>query len=420
MINNILIIILLLILILFVGFFTSSETAYLSLSKLKVRRLEEEGRKGAKTVAKLKRNMDRLLTTVLIGTNFLNSLVSALATALVIKIFGGGGVGVPTLAIAFFITTFGQIIPKTLAGLNPEGIACFSAAVLSSLEKILFPIVWLFERLSHIVVKLVEKIMKPGQSVVTEEELKTLIDLGETEGTIEKSESKMLNKIIKFNDLIVSDIMKHRTLLSSVEINSTYDEVIEEYIKTGFSNIVIYKEEQENVVGILNYKNLLFCSQKIDLQPGFISKIMDEVMFVPASFSIIDLLTKFREDERKFAVVLTEQGEMLGVVTMEDIIRIVFGRMTDENSYDNLPPEEKIKLISHNIFLVPGELKLEDINEILGLNLESDDMNSLGGWLLEQFGYLPSIGNVITKDNVIFTVEDVYQRRITSVRIKKS
>lgn len=420
MISNILFFVIIIILILCVGFFTSSETAYLSLSKLKVRHMEENGVKGSKIVARLKANMDRLLTTVLVGTNFLNSLVSALATAFVVKIFGGGGVGLPTLVTAFFITTFGQIIPKTLAGINPEKIACFTALALSILEKIFFPIIWLFERLSHSVIYIVEKIIKPRENLVTEEELKTLIEVGEREGTIEKDESKMLNKIITFNNLNVSDIMRHRSLVSSLEINSDYNTVIEEYKKTGYSNIIIYKENQENVVGVLNYKSLLFSSQNTDLEYGFISKLMDEVFFVPGTFNVIELLQKFRSNGEKFAVVLNEQGEMQGIVTMEDIIKVVFGRMTDENHYDSLPAEDKIKLINHNTFLVPGELKIEDVNEILGLKLDSEDMNSIGGWLLEQFGHLPSIGNAITKDNVLFTVDDVYQRRITSIRIKKS
>ena len=147
------------VLILCVGFFTSSETAYISLSKIKLRRLQEEGKKNARVVGRLKENMPRLLTTVLIGTNFLNALISALATALVVKLWGGGGVGLPTLATAFVITTFGQIIPKTIAGRYPEKMTMFSSVPLFVLEKLFFPIVFLFERLSHGAVWLVEKII---------------------------------------------------------------------------------------------------------------------------------------------------------------------------------------------------------------------------------------------------------------------
>ena len=405
-------------LIFFVGFFTSSETAYISLSKIKLRRMQEEGKKKAKIVAKLHANMPRLLTTVLIGTNFLNALISALATALVVKLFGGGGVGLPTLLTAFVITTFGQIIPKTIAGRFPEKKCLSSSVPLFALEKLFFPLVFLFERLSHGAVWLVEKIIKPREHLITEEELKTLIDLGEKEGTIEKNESRMLNKIIKFNDLSATDIMKHRSFVSMVSASATYDEVVKEFLDSGFSTLTVYKTERENVAGIIHYKNVLYGNDELDKGEGYAGRLMEDVLFVPGTLSVLELLQKLREDENKFAVVLNEQGQTAGIVTIEDIIRVVFGRMTDENSSDNIPAEEKIQLVSANTFLVPGDLKLDELNAILHLNLKSEEMNTLGGWVLEQFGYLPSAGMVLVKNKILFTVEDVVQRRIVSVRIR--
>ena len=405
-------------LILCVGFFTSSETAYISLSKIKLRRMQEEGKKKARIVTKLHGNMPRLLTTVLIGTNFLNALISALATALVVKLSGGGGVGLPTLLTAFVITTFGQIIPKTIAGRDPDKRCLSSCVRLYVLETLFFPIVFLFERLSHGAVWLVEKIIKPRDHLITEEELKTLIDVGEKEGTIEKNESRMLNKIIKFNDLEATDIMKHRSFVSMVSAAATYDEVVQEFLESGFSTLTVYKGESENVVGIINYKKVLYGNEDVDPGEGYAGRMMEDVLFVPGTFSALELLQKLREDENRFAVVLNEQGQTAGIVTIEDIIRVVFGRMTDENSYDNIPAEEKIQLVSANTFVVPGDLKLDEVNSILHLNLKSEEMNTLGGWVLEQFGYLPTAGMVVVKNKVLFTVEDVVQRRITSVRIR--
>lgn len=416
--SDLITIIVIAILILFVGFFTSSETAFISLSKIKLRRMEEEGKKKAGLVSKLKNNMPRLLTTVLIGTNFLNALISALATALVVKLWGGGGVGLPTLATAFVITTFGQIIPKTIAGRYPEKMSLFSSLPLFVLEKLFFPIVFLFERLSHSAVWLVEKIIKPREHLITEEELKTLIDLGEKEGTIEKNESTMLNKIITFNDLSATDIMKHRSFVSMVSADASYEEVVNEFLQSGFSTLTVYKGQAENVVGIINYKKVLYGNEQLDTGKSYASRVMDDVLFVPGTFSALELLQKLREDENKFAVVLNEQGQTAGIVTIEDIIRVVFGRMTDENSRDNIPPEEKIKLVSANTFIVPGDLKLDEINSILHLNLKSDEMNTFGGWVLEQFGYLPSAGMVLVKNKILYTVEEVTQRRISSVKIK--
>ena len=407
-------------LILCVGFFTSSETAYLSLPRLKLRSMVEQGRRNAKKVAALKANMDRLLTTVLIGTNFLNSLASAIATAFAIDLLGSRGVAIAPFVTAFFITTFAQIVPKTAAGLHPDTFTCFSAWPLMILEKLFFPIVWLFEMLSHGAVVLVEKILKPAGAIVTEEELKTLIDVGSHEGTIEKDESRLLNKIIKFNDLSVNDVMKHRSQVSMINQEADYGEVINQFLTSGFSTLTVYSGNSENVVGVLNYKKVLFCSEEIDKSRGFAGRQMSEVLFIPGTMSVLDILQQFRTSEHKFAVVLDEQGQTDGIITMEDILKVVFGHMSDENTYDNTAPEDKVELVSLNTFIVPGDMKIDDANEILGLALESDEMNTVGGWLLEQFGYLPASGTVLIKDRILFTAEDVSGRRIVSVRVKKS
>lgn len=417
--NSIFTFVILIILIILVGFFTSSETAYLSLPKLKVRSMVEERKPYAKIIAKLKSNMDKLLTTVLIGTNFLNSLASAIATALAIEFLGAKGSAIAPFATAFFITVFGQIMPKTVASLYPENMASFSSVPLSILEKIFFPIIWLFERLSHCVVFFAEKLIKNDGSIVTEEELKTLIDVGSNEGTIEKDESELLNKIIKFNNLSINDVMKHRSVVSMISVDATYKEVEQEFLKSGFSTLTVYSGYKENVVGVLNYKKLLFDSHNDDLQEGYAKRKMSQVMFVPGTLSLFEVLQKFRQDEHKFAVVLDEQGQTQGIITIEDIMKLVFKNMTDENSYDDKPAEDKIEPVSYNTFIVQGDMKIEDVNEILGLKLESEEMNTVGGWLLEQFGYLPSEQNVFVKDNNVFTVEEVFQRRIRKIKIKK-
>lgn len=408
------------VLLLCVGFFTSSETAYLSLPRLKLRSMVEQGVKNAKKVALLKSNMDRLLTTVLIGTNFLNSLASALATALAIQVLGSRGTAIAPFVTAFFITTFGQIVPKTAAGLNPGKFTCFSSIPLLILEKLFFPIIWIFEQLSHGAVAFVEKILKPTGAIVTEEELKTLIDVGSHEGTIEKDESQLLNKIIKFNNLLVNDVMKHRSQVSMIQKEADYDEVISQFLDSGFSTLTVYSGNRENVVGVLNYKKVLFCAEDSDLGKGFAGRLMSEVLFIPGTMSVLDILQQFRTSEHKFAVVLDEQGQTDGIITMEDILKVVFGRMTDENTYDVSAPEDKVELVSLNTFIVPGDMKIDDANEILGLNLESEEMNTVGGWLLEQFGYLPAAGMVFVKNKNLFTAEDVSARRIVSVRVKKS
>lgn len=404
-------------LILCVGFFTSSETAYLSLNQLKVRRMLDEKRKNARLVEKLKGNMDKLLTTVLIGTNFLTSFTSALVTALVLMVLGDSRLNnlVPFIT-AFFITTFGQIVPKTVAGIYPEKIASFSSQPLRLLEIIFFPVIWIFQKLSSSVVKLAEKIMKNPDPIITEEELKTLIALGEKEGTIERGESRMMNRLIKFNDLCVHDIMKHKNFVRMLNYDDDFEQMVLSFDKYGYSIMPVYKENQDNIVGIVDYKTVLYAENTVTA-----GKIMQEVNYVPGTFSVLEMLNRFRQEEYRFAVVLNEQGQTSGIITMEDIIRMVFGRMTvEENLYNQVAPEEKIKIISQNTILMPGEMKIEEANEILGLDLFSEHFMTIGGWILEQFGHLPSTGEIIIHEKTIFQIEEILQHRIVTVRVIKN
>ena len=214
--------------------------------------------------------------------------------------------------------------------------------------------------------------------------------------------------------------MKHRSVVRMISQDADYNQVINEFMTSGFATLTVYQGSRENVTGIINYKAVLLDSDSdnTDTGPGYAGRKMTSVMYVPGTFSVLEVLNKFRRDENKFAVVLNEQGQTSGIITMEDITRVVFGRMTDENSLDNTAPEDKIKLLSSNTFIVPGEMKIEDLNEVLDLHLESEEMNTIGGWLLEELGYLPSAGTVFVKDKNVFTAEDVAMRRIVSVKIQ--
>lgn len=413
-----------------IAFFAGSETAYLSITKIKMRKLVNEKRKNAKTASALKENIDELLTIILIGTNFMNTLASALATALAVQIASSTAVrlsgasapglasAVSTIVITFFATTFGQIVPKTAALIKTEKTVLKNAMPLFVLEKIFFPIVWIFSLLSKSTAALAKKIWKFDNVTITEEELAALFEVGANEGTLEADESRMLNKIFMFNDLIVHDLMKHRSLVQSVSQDSTKNEVVKKFNETGLKLIAVYRISPENIVGVIHYKSLLLGEKSSDTGKGYAQNVMYEVMFVPETLSALELLSKFRKQKTEFAVALNEQGSLSGVVTMDDILRVVFGRITEEKN--SLPAEKRIKLVGSGEFLVPGELQLDDLNDFFGFGLKSDEFMTLGGWLLERFGYLPAVGEKIRWKNAVFTVEEQAQRRILSVRIKLS
>lgn len=416
MIKNILFICVLFVIVNLIAFFAGSETAFLSINKIKLRQMIGEGRKNAKTAAKLRENIDELLTIILIGINFMNTLGSAIATALAVSLIGNSGVGIATVCFTFFSVIFGEIIPKTVAGRYTEETVCKNSVPLLVLEKVFFPVVWIFSAISKGTASLAKNLLKDDSPLVTEEELKTLIDVGAQEGTLEASEKTMLDKIFRFNDLTVHDIMKHRSLVKSVSVDDSREKIVQMFVSTGLSMLPVYEGSKESIVGVIHYKSVLFNSEKNN-EKNYASSVMKNVLFVPETFTALELLAKFKKENTEFAVALNEQGFLAGVATIDDIQRVIFGRMTDDDK-SKIPAEERIKLVSANEFIVPGDLKLDDLNSILKLDLESDEYMTLGGWLLEKIGYLPSTGEIFNWKNCLFFIEDQSQRRIQQVRIK--
>lgn len=417
MIKTVAIIFALLVIVKIIAFFAGSETAYLSINKIKVRQLVREKRPNAKTVKKLRENVDELLTIILIGINFMNTFGSALATALAIELVGNKGVGIATVCFTVVSVIFGEIVPKTVAGRYTDETVCRNAVPLLVLEKAFFPMVWLFSAISKGTARAAKNFLKDDSALVTEEELKTLIELGEKEGTLEHGESTMLNKVFRFNDLTVHEIMKHRSLVRSVSVEATRADVVGIFVESGLSMIPVYEENKEAIVGVIHYKSVLLTEKSIDPGAGYARGIMKNVLFVPETFSALELLSKFKKERTEFAVALNEQGEMAGVVTIDDILRVVFSRMTDEDK-SKVAAEERVKLVAANEFIIPGDMKLEDVNAILKINLESEEYTTLGGWLLEHFDELPSTGEIYRWKGILFYIEDQAQRKIRQVRVK--
>ncbi len=409
-----------------IAFFAGSETAYLSVSRIKLRQMVQEKRRNARTAKKLRENIDELLTIILIGINFTNTLGAALATSLAVEFLGNSGVGIATVGFTFLSVIFGEIVPKTTAALYTDSVVCRHAVPLLVLEKLFFPVVFVFSAISKGTARLARNFLKNDRALVTEEELKTLIEVGETEGTLESSEKNMLYKIFRINDLSVYNIMKHRSMVVSVSTEATRSEITELFVSSGLSMLPVYEGNKDTVVGVIHYKSVLLTPEKIVEQAAALSmgeavsyarSVMKGVLFVPETLTALELLGKFKRERTDFAVALNEQGEMTGVVTIDDIMRIVFGRMMDEDSAA-VPAEEQIKLVSPNEFIVPGSIKIEDLNGILNLQLESEEFTTLAGWILEKMDCLPSTGEIFYWQNVLFIIEDQANRKIQQVRIK--
>src|SRR5574344_25591 len=400
------------------AFFASSGTAYTSLTRIQIRQLVKDKKPGAKKIAVLKSDMDRLITTVLTGTNFVNTLASSIATAFAVHVFGPESVTYATAVMTVLVIIFAEIIPKTIAAVKPVAVAQKSANTLAVIQKALFPVVWFFNQITRFLKYIEKKHWKKEAPLVTEEELKTLIAVGEHEGTLEEDEKKMLDRIFEFSDLHVYDILKHRSLVVSINVDASAEEVIQTFAASGYSRIPVYEGSPETIIGLLHYKSVLFASTPIMRSKDFVRICMRHVLFVPETLTALELLQKFKKEKVNFAMTVDEYGSSSGIVTMDDILREVFGRITDEYGTRDIAPEKRIKVVGMNEFIVPGDMKLDDVNEVLKLNLYSDEYDTLGGWLLEKFGELPSTGMVYKNGSALFVIEDQAARRIQSVRIR--
>lgn len=400
------------------AFFSMTETAFTSLSRIKVRQLQKEKARHADLIAKLRSNLDELIATVLIGTNFVNTFNSAVTTAFAVKVLGAEYVSAATAVILFLVIIFVEIVPKTFAAINTETAVKNTAIPVYLIKAVLYPVVKTFCLFTRFIDFAEKKIFKSKRVLITEDELKTLIEVGEKEGTLEQSERKMLERLFEFSDLNVHSIMRHRSLVKYISTESSLDEVIAIFQTTGYSRIPVYENDVENIVGVLHFKSVLFASPLITASKDFIKICMAEPAFVPETMSAIDLLKKFKKEKINFAVAVNEYGGMAGIVTLDDILSEVFGRITDEHGTVEVSPEDKITVIGTNEFIVPGDMKLDDLNDVLNINLSSETFDTLGGWLLEQFDELPPVGKTHKKNGVLYIVEDQSQRRIQTVRIK--
>ena len=403
------------------AFFAATETAFTSTSKISARQMLKSNEKNSRKIYRLRNNLDTLISTVLIGTNLVTTLLSSLSTAFSMKIFGSQYVTYGTAITSIMIIIFSEIIPKTYAAAKPKKVAQESATAILIIQKIFFPVVWIFKQFSRFLEFIERSIFKTRQPLITEDELKTLVAVGQHEGTLESEEKNMLDRIFEFSDLQTKDIMRHRSFIKYVQSGASYEETLKAFAESGYSRLPVIEGEpgaSEKIIGMLHYKSVLFAIPEIRKSQDFVRICMSNCLFVPESMTAVDLLRTFKKEKENFAIALNEYGETDGIVTMDDILRAVFGRITDEYGETDIAPEKRITVINTNEFLVPGDMKIDDVNDVLNMNLDSEIYNTLGGWLLEHFGYLPSIGEVYKSEGIIFTVEDQASRRIISVRIR--
>lgn len=402
----------LIILLILSSLFSCSETAFLSVSKIKIRTLAEEGNKKAKLVESLLDNQDRLLSAILVGNNLVNIGASSLTTATIMAIFGDGAqtVAIATGVVTLCILIFGEITPKFLATQNADKLVFALAPFIRFVCIITKPVVFVLNIITGFIIKLLGGNQEHGPSL-TEEELKTIVTVGHEEGVLEKEEKEMIHNVFEFGETEIKEIMTPRIHVESLPEDCTYDELMNVYHDAQYSRYPIHDESFDEIIGVLNMKDLLFID--IDKEHFDVKKYMRETFVVYEFNQVNDVFASMRKEHATLAIVLDEYGVMSGIVTFEDIVEEIVGEIDDE--YDDTS-DDIVKINDHE-YLVDGSLNLNEVNDEIDTHFESEDFESIGGLVLGEFSGVPKIKDKIEFPGVTIIIEKMHKNRIELLRL---
>lgn len=404
--------IILLILLLLSGFFSSAETALTTVNKIRMRSLAEEGNKRAETVLKVTENSGKMLSAILIGNNIVNLSASSLTTTLAYGL-GGPAVAIASGLLTVLILLFGEITPKTMATIHAEKMSLLYAPVVNIFMKLMTPIIFIINNLSNVVLFILRIDPNTKVNAMTENELRTIVDVSHEDGVIESEEKEMIYNVFDLGDAKAKDVMVPRINVTFADIESSYEELIELFREDKFTRLPVYAESKDNVVGTINMKDLLLFDNK---QKDFrIEDILREAYFTYEYKNISELLVEMRKASFNIAIVLDEYGETAGLITLEDILEEIVGEIHDE--YDE-NEEENIREIGEREYIVEGSTNLDDLNDSLDLDLESEDYDSVGGFIIEHLDRLPEENDeILTDTGIRMVVEKLDKNRIEQVHI---
>ena len=405
-------IIILLILLLLSCFFSSAETSLTTVNKLRIRSLADENVKGAKTVVKLIENPSKMLSAILIGNNVVNLSASSIATSLAIDHFGSVGAGIATGIVTIMILIFGEITPKTLATIHVEKLSLTYSGIIYFLTQLLTPVIYIVNQISLTILRLLRVDPNTRVSAITENELRTIVDVSHEEGIIESEERRMITNVVDFGDSLAKDVMVPRIDMEFADIDLTYDELVTAFSIEKFTRMPVYQETRDNIVGIVNLKDVFFYQGK--KEDFCLKDIMRDPYFTYEYKKTSELFIEMKRESIPIAIVLDEYGATAGLLTLEDLIEEIVGDIRDEYDSDE---EDSIQCINENEFIADGNTKLDDINEVIGLHIESNDYDSIAGHIIGLLDHLPSQGETVEEDHVIYTVDAVDKNRIDKVHI---
>lgn len=396
------------------AFFSSAETALTTVNRMRVRTLAEAGDKRAITLTKVIEDPGKMLSTILVGNNIVNLTASSLMTTLALQLFGSKAVGVATGILTLLILVFGEISPKTLATIHSERLALRYAGVIRLMIIILTPVIFCINQLSLGFLLLLRVDPNKKQEAITEDELRTIVEVSHEEGVIETEEKKMINNVFDFGDSVAKDVMVPRIDMVMVDVDTSFEELMEIFRREKFTRFPVYEETTDNVIGIINVKDILLAERQTSRESFAIRDFLRQPLYTYEYKKTAELMVELRKTFNNIIIVLDEYGATAGMVTLEDMLEEIVGEIRDEYDEDE---EDAVKMIASDEYLISGSTKLDDLNSWLALKLESEDYDSIGGLVIGLLDHLPETGEEVIHEGLRLVVEQVEKNRIEKIHL---
>lgn len=400
--------VILFVLVILSGFFSSAETALTTVNRVRMRSLEEEGSKRAARVNKILENYSKMLSAILIGNNIVNLSAASLATTLAARV--NLAVGIATGILTLVVLVFGEIVPKTWAMFSSEKLSLTYSGIIYGLMQLMTPVIFVLDKLSGVILRLLGIDPNKKTTTMTEAELRTYVEVSHEDGIIESEEREMIYNVFDFSDALAKDIMVPRINMVSVSVSDSYEQVLQVFRESMYTRLPVYQDDQDNIIGLINIKDFILTEDQEHFQ---VADILRDAHYTYEFKKVADLLIEVREKTTSVTFVLNEYGATVGMITLEDLLEEIVGEIRDEYDADE---EELIQEKGERTWLVEGSMKLDDINDELGTDLDSEDYDSISGIIIESLNRLPEDEEeVILENGIHLKVQGIDQNRIKKV-----
>lgn len=403
----------LVVLLMLSAFFSSAETSLISVNQIRMRSLAESGNVRAKRVLAITSNQAKMLSAVLIGNNIVNISASSLATIIAQKIWGNAAVSIATGILTVLVLIFGEISPKTLATANADKLAMLFSGPIRILMIVLTPFIIIINFLAKGVLRLLGYKEDKNKTSFTEDELRTIVEVSHEEGVLENDEREMINNVFDFGESQAKDVMIPRIDMTCISIDSTFDEIVEVFRKDKYTRLPVYETSVDNVIGIINVKDLLLCEDKKNFS---VQNILRKPYYTYEYKKISELMEELKKTSNNFTIIVDEYGSTVGMITLEDLLEEIVGEIRDEYDEDEV---DDILQVNENEYLILGTTRLNELEDLVDLpdSEEEDDYDTVGGFIVSQLGRLPQTGDEITINNLRFVVDTCDKYRIINVHL---